>query len=77
MTQPFDALYPKPQFKPGSFRAGPDKLLQVTLESICDFEAHVIVGNSGSGFTVQQDTAQVMSDFFGQIATQLKKRTGK
>ncbi len=77
MTQPFEALYPKPQFKPGTFYCAEDKLLAVNLESICDFEAHTIIGNSGCGFTVQQDTAQVLSDYFGALAKQLKKRTGK
>jgi hypothetical protein len=73
MTQPFDELYPKPQFKPGSFHCDEGKRLEVTLQSISDFEAHTIIGDGG-GFTVQKDTAQVLSDYFGQIAKQLRSR---
>jgi hypothetical protein len=68
MSKPYENLS---KLTSGVFFCGPEKLLRVDLEEIDEKSADVAIGN-GPAFGVQQNTAQVLSDFFGDLAKQLK-----
>jgi len=70
MSKPFDSLR-SGALQPGKFHCKPPGLLQVNLAYIEKAEAWVQIG-SGMSFCVQADTAEVLSDFFAELAKQLR-----
>lgn len=74
MTKPYDVLMDKPSLHPGHFACVENRLL-VHLLSVSESECEVAIGACAANqFGVQADTAQVLSDFFGALAKQLKPR---
>lgn len=74
MSKPYDKLKAVPKLQPGKFACVGTKLL-VHLLAVGINECEVAIGaTEGPSFAVQEDSAQVLSDFFGEIAAQLRAK---
>lgn len=74
MSKPYDKLKTAPRFIPGKFACIADRLL-VHVLSVEEGQVEVSIGASpAQQFSVQEDTAQVLSDFFGEIAASLRAK---